>query len=241
MRGVLVDDERLARAELRRLLLEFPEVEIVGEAANVDDAVAEIVRVDPDIVFLDIEIPGGTGFDVLERLERLPLVVFATAYDEHAVRAFEVSALDYLLKPVEPRRLRTALEKARLRLAATAKARTSPPGGFLERAFVRDGPLCLVVEFREVTLFESEGNYTRLHLDGPHAGQTPLLPRSLNYLEERLDPSAFFRANRRELVTLARVARFEPDGPGLIVHLKNGRQVELSRRQSLRFRRVMSA
>jgi two-component system LytT family response regulator len=241
MRALLVDDERLARAEIRRLLLESPDVEIAGEAAHAEEAVAEIGRLDPELVFLDVEMPGGTGFEVLERLERVPLVVFTTAYDEHAVRAFEVSALDYLMKPVDPRRLHAALEKARIRLAATAAPPKAPAGGFLERAFVRDGSFCLVVEFREVSLFESEGNYTRLHLDGANAGKTPLLARSLSYLEERLDPSAFFRANRKELVTLARIARFEPDGTELVVHLQGGREVRMSRRQAQRFRRIMSA
>ena len=236
MKALLADDERLARAELRRLLRELPEVEISGEARNVDEAVQQIELLEPDLVFLDIEMPGGTGFDVLDRIERVPLVVFTTAYDAHAVRAFEVNALDYLLKPVDAGRLRAAVERARARLLVTERRDPARAGGFLERAFVRDGGLCLVVDFREVVLFESEGNYTKLHLEG----QCPLLGRSLNYLEERLDPRAFFRANRRELVNLQRVARIEPAGPGLLLHLTSGREVEMSRRQAQRFRQRMS-
>lgn len=238
MRAVLVDDERLARAELRRLLREFSAVEIIGEATHVDEAVAEVDRLEPDLLFLDIEMPGGTGFDVLERLERVPLVIFTTAYDAHALKAFEVNALDYLLKPVETHRLQVALDKAEARLALSRKRAEPPLGGFLERAFVRDGALCLVVDFRDVLLFESEGNYTRLHL-GAHQ---PLLARSLAYLEERLDPRTFFRANRKELVNLEKVLRFEPGpGSGLALELRDGRAVEMSRRQAQRFRQRMSA
>jgi two-component system LytT family response regulator len=236
VKALLVDDERLARAELRRLLRDVAEIEVVGEAAHVDEAVSRIEELVPDLVFLDIQMPGGSGFDVLERVERVPLVVFTTAFDNHAVRAFEVSALDYLLKPVDPRRLAAAVEKARARLAPPEP--TAPPGGgFLERAFVRDGELCLVVDFRDVALFESEGNYTRLYL----GEQRPLLGRSLNYLEQRLDPRAFFRANRKELVNLSRISRIEgTPGLGLVLHLPNGREVEMSRRQAQRFRQVLA-
>jgi two-component system LytT family response regulator len=237
VKAVIVDDERIARAELRRLLRDFPTVEVIGEASHVEAGAVEVARLEPDILFLDIEMPGGTGFDVLERLDRVPLVIFTTAYDAHAVKAFEVSALDYLLKPVEARRLEAALAKASERLSASPSTAQPPPGGFLERVFVRDGELCLVVDFRDVVLFESEGNYTRLHLEK----HEPLLGRSLSYLEERLDPRGFFRANRKELVTLAHVQRIEPGpGAGLILHLENGRDVEMSRRQAQRFRQVMS-
>jgi len=238
MKAVIVDDERLARVELRRLLRDFPDVQIVGEAAHVEDAVEQVERLQPDLLFLDIEMPGGTGFDVLERLERVPRVIFTTAYDQHAVKAFEVNALDYLLKPVEGGRLCAALQKAEERLRGAREYAEPPPGGFLERAFVRDGELCLIVDFREVVLFESEGNYTRLHV----ASHQPLLGRSLAYLEERLDPRAFFRANRRELINLREVQQIEPGpGSGLALKLRNGREVQMSRRQAQRFRQVMSA
>jgi two-component system LytT family response regulator len=237
MKAILIDDERLARAELRRLLREHPEVEIIGEATHVADAIEQVDRLEPDLLFLDIEMPGGTGFDVLETIERVPLVIFTTAYDAYAVKAFEVNALDYLLKPVEPERLLAALARAAARRASTEKRGQSPPGGFLERIFVRDGELCLVVDVRDVVLFESEGNYTRLHLEE----QQPLLGRSLGYLEERLDPRTFFRANRRELVNLQQVQRIEP-GPraGLALLLRNNREIEMSRRQAQRFKQIMS-
>ncbi len=233
MRAVIVDDERLARVELKRLLREHPEVDIVGESVNIVEAVARIDGLAPDVVFLDIEMPGGSGFDVLERLEHVPIVVFTTAHDAHAVRAFEVHALDYLLKPIDPRRLRDALERA---TARTEEPAASPPARtFLDRIFVRDGDFCGIAELTKIPLLESEGNYTRLHL----AGNQPLLPRSLAYLEERLDPRVFFRANRQVLVNLGFVDRVEPDGTELTLRLSNGRTVTMSRRQALRFRQVL--
>lgn len=235
MRTLIVDDERLARAELRRLLVAHPEVEVVGEATHVADAVKQVELLSPALLLLDIAMPGGTGFDVLERLDIVPIVVFTTAYDAHAVKAFEVNALDYLLKPIDPRRLAGALEKVQAQLRV---ASAPPPGGYLERTFVRDGDLCLVVDLRTVALFESEGNYTRLHLER----EQPLLGRSLNYLEERLDPQRFFRANRKELVNLDLVERITPEpAGGLVLSMRGGRTVEMSRRQSLNFRRTMKA
>ncbi|HEY8208232.1 MAG TPA: response regulator [Myxococcaceae bacterium] len=230
MKALIVDDERLARSELRRLLRDFPDVEIAGEASHVAEAEERARALAPELIFLDIEMPGGSGFDLLERLEDVPAVIFTTAYDAYAVKAFQVNALDYLLKPIEPSRLAAALEKVRSRAAVRAR------GPALERVFVRDGELCLLVELAEVKLFESEGNYARLHLDG----KQPLLLRSLNYLEEKLDPERFVRANRQQLVNLRWVDRIEPGPSGnLVLTLKTGREVEMSRRQSLKFRRQM--
>ncbi|AEI63277.1 LytR/AlgR family response regulator transcription factor [Corallococcus macrosporus] len=239
MRVLIADDERLARAELRRLLAAFPDVEIVGEATHVDETCQRVEALSPDLLLLDIQMPGGTGFDVLERLEEPPDVVFATAYDAHAVRAFEVNALDFLLKPIEPERLATALERVRQRGRAVA-----PPAGPgqtrgapLERVFVKDGERCWLVQLAQVPLITSEGNYARLSLEG-HA---PLLLRSLTYLEERLDPARFFRASRQHLINLDFIEALEP-GPGgtLVARLRGGREVEMSRRQSQRFRERLS-
>ena len=234
MRALIVDDERLARAELKRLLAPFPEVQVVGEAANADEAARLVEALAPDLLFLDIEMPGGSGFDLLARLEHVPRVIFTTAYDTHAVRAFEVNALDYLLKPIEPARLARALE--RLPPVAAEPPAPSPPR-HLERVFVRDGELCWFVELSDVPLFESEGNYARLHLPG----KQPLLARSLNYLEEHLAPEDFFRASRQHLVNLRWVEAVEL-GPGgrLVLRLRGGREVEMSRRQSQKFRERMS-
>jgi two-component system LytT family response regulator len=152
MKALIIDDERLARLELRRLLAEHPEIEIVGEAATGEEALALIPRLAPDLLFLDIQMPGMTGFDLLEHVEDLPQVIFTTAYDEYAIKAFEVNALDYLLKPIPPARLAGALAKVRPR---SGKPR-------LEQVFVREGERCWIVRMADIFLLESEGNYTRV-------------------------------------------------------------------------------
>ena len=229
MRALIVDDERLARVELRRLLAAHPVIEIVGEAADAGEARDKIDELDPALVFLDIEMPGETAFELLASLDAAPVVVFTTAFDHHAVRAFEVSALDYLLKPIDPARLATAIERVLAAEAAKHKpAATDPAAG---RVFVRDGDRCWFVTLADVPVIESEGNYARLDVPGQ-----PLLARSLGYLETKLAAS-FFRANRKQLVNLGHVAKIEP-GPagGLILILASGREIEMSRRQAAKFR-----
>ena len=229
MKALIVDDERLARAELRRLLSAHPEIEIVGEARNGEEALRVIAETEPDLLFLDIQMPGENGFELLERLERAPLVIFTTAYDEYALKAFEVNAIDYLLKPIAPERLAAALERVERRRPAAI------PGS--QQIFVRDGERCWFVRLDDVALFESEGNYTRLYF-----GQNrPLLLRSLNYLEGRLNPAAFFRVSRRHIVNLAFIESIAPwVNGGLQVKLKTGQQVEMSRRRAQSFRDAMS-
>lgn len=230
--ALVVDDERLARAEIVRLLAALPGVRVVGEAAGVAEAEGLVEALDPDLIFLDVEMPDGTGFDLLERLERVPRVVFITAYDAYAVRAFEVNALDYLLKPVDPARLAAALG----RLAPSPEPAPNP-GRPLERIFVRDGARCWLVDLNEVPLFTSEGNYTGLEV----GEERPLVARSLSYLEARLDPEHFFRASRRHLVNLRFVAGVSPGpGPELSFVLRDGRVIELSRRQARLLRERLS-
>jgi two-component system LytT family response regulator len=231
MKTLLVDDEPLARRELRRLLVPYPWIQIVGEASYVDEGVERIRALEPQLIFLDIEMPDGTGFDLLARLELAPHVIFTTAHDDHAVRAFEVAALDYLLKPVEPRRLEAAL--ARLPAAAQAAER----GPALDQLFVRDGARCWFVPLREVRLLASEGNFVRIVWND----QEPLLARSLVALEPHLDAKQFFRANRHQIVNLDHVAGVELGAGGrLVVALRGGPEVELSRRQTRLFRTRMA-
>ena len=232
MKALLVDDEPLARRELRRLLADFPWLEVCGEAGNIDEAVRRIGKLAPDVLLLDIQLPGGTGFDVLDRLEHVPQVIFTTAHDQHAVRAFEVNALDYLLKPVEPERLAAALAKVRQRAEPDAAA-AAPAAAALEQLFVRDGPRCWFVPLRDVSLMTAEGNYVRL-LWGT---RQPLLGRPLAALEQRLDPQAFFRANRRQLVNLAFIEGVEAGlGGRLHLRLRGGPEIEVSRRQARAFK-----
>lgn len=239
MKALLIDDERLARNELRRLLAAFPDVEIVGEAANGKQARAQLTALAPDLIFLDVQMPGETGMELLESLEPpAPEVIFTTAYDEFAVKAFELNALDYLLKPVDPARLAAALEKLRAKLGApSAPVAHQAKLAAEDKVFVREGDRCWFVEVRSIRLLESEGNYTRVHFDAAQ----PQLFRSLNAMEERLDPKYFFRANRRQIINLAWIDKIEPwFSGGLLVHLKGAAKVELSRRQAQEFREKMS-
>lgn len=242
MKALLIDDERLARNELRRLLAAHPDIEIVGEAVDVEDAVQKIEALKPALLFLDVQMPGADGFSLLERLEPpLPAVIFTTAYDEFAVKAFEFNALDYLLKPVDPNRLVAALERLRQRDTAAASADGTPaPVSRLaleDKVFVREGDRCWFVPVKNIRLLESEGNYTRLHFDD----NKPQLFRSLTAMEERLDPRNFFRANRKQVINLTWVEGIEPwFSGGLLVKLKGGLKVELSRRQAQDFRERLS-
>jgi two-component system LytT family response regulator len=225
----LVDDEPLARRELRRLLGAVAGIEIVGEAGDIDDARGRIEELSPEVVFLDIQMPGGTGFDLLAQLDRVPHIVFTTAYDQYAVKAFEVNALDYLLKPIEPERLARALQK----IQTTSRQRDSNRDAPLEQLFVRDGPRCWFVPLREVSLFSAEGNCVRM-LWG---GERPLLGRSLTALEGKLDPRRYFRANRGQVVNLDFVETVElGEGGRLHLQLRDGPEIEVSRRQARLFR-----
>ncbi len=232
MKTLIVDDEPPARRELRRLLADFAWIEVIGEAANVAQAAALIDAQMPELLLLDIQMPGGTGFDLLARLENMPKVIFTTAHDEHAVRAFEVNALDYLLKPIDPARLAAALSRVRNADAA----RPARPDAVLEQLFVRDGPRCWFVPLREVKLLTAEGNYVRLSW-----GKTqPLLGRALATLEERLDPNRFFRANRRQIINLDFIENVVLGVNGrLHVQLRDGPEIDISRRQAQLFKTQM--
>lgn len=240
-RAILIDDERLARAELRRLLLDFPEIEIVDEAANVDEALEKIDLHNPDLIFLDINMPGKTGFDLLQELDRSPYVIFTTAYDEYAVKAFEVNALDYVVKPIETKRLADAIHKVNEAfLKEKAAVQESANRGLLkedDQVFVKDGERCWFVKLGDIRLFESVGNYAKVFF----GGNKPLILKSLNALEERLDEKIFFRANRKHIVNLRMVEKVEPFfNGGLLLELKGGDKIEVSRRQTVRFKEMMS-
>ena len=241
MRAIIIDDERLARAELRKLLQDFPEVEVIDEAANAEEGITKIEAQNPDLIFLDIQMPGRTGFDMLASLEKSPNVIFTTAYDEYALKAFEVNALDYLLKPVEPKRLADAIQKLHF-------IETKEPVGNGEnvnkslltendQVFVKDGERCWFVKLSDIRLFESVGNYAKVFF----GNNKPLILKSLNALEERLDEKMFFRANRKHIINLRIKKKIEPYfNGGLLLELKGGEKIEVSRRQTVKFKEMMS-
>lgn len=235
LRVLIVDDTRLARQELRTLLADVPGVECIGEADDVPAAVAAIAKLQPDLVLLDIQMPSGTGFDVLDALDRAPLVVFTTAYDHYAVRAFDANALDYLVKPVVPERLAAAIARAQDRRPGTEPPVGEPRGllGANDQVFLRDGEQCWFVALHEISRIVVDGNYARVWFRGEDA----LLARSLSALEARLDPSLFFRANRNTLVNLRMVKNIDlAVGDGYDLTLKDGSVVEVSRRQARELR-----
>ena len=239
MKTIIVDDERLARQELRSLLKKHNEIEIVADASDPETAISLIEQYQPDLIFLDIQMPGKTGFEILEDLSFVPHIVFVTAYDEFALKAFEVNALDYLLKPVHPERLAETLNKLKERESLDVIQKQT--GGNVltatDNVFVKDGEKCWFVKLKDVSLFESEGNYVRVHFDG----HKPLILKSLNSLSEKLNNRLFFRANRKYIINLLWLENIESwENGNLIVTLKGGRRIEISRRQSARFKELMS-
>lgn len=238
MKALIVDDERLARAELRRLLNPYKDINIVGEAVNAEDALAKITTLNPDLIFLDIQMPGKNGFELLEELDSVPTVIFTTAYDEYALKAFEYNAMDYLLKPIEPKRLEDTIKRLiEKNKKEQIEADQTPVLTENDQVFVKDGDRCWFVKLSTVRLFESEGNYVRLYFED----NKPLILRTLNYLDERLDSKAFFRANRKHIVNLKWIESIEPwlNG-GLLVKLKGGNKIEVSRRQAIKFKDMLS-
>jgi two-component system LytT family response regulator len=230
MNVLIIDDERLARLELRRLLAAHPQFDIVGEAANAIDGRAAIVELAPDLVFLDIQMPGGSGFDLLASLDNPPAVIFTTAFDQYALRAFDVSALDYLLKPIVPARLAHAVGKVLQPLDA-ARDRPQAQDG---KVFIKDGERCWFVALDQIVLFESEGNYTRVYFDQ----HRPLLLRSLIQLEAKLAPERFLRVSRRQIVNLDFVVGIAPSATGMVLTLKDDIKVPMSRRRAAQFRQL---
>ncbi len=244
VRTIIIDDERLARNELKKLLQEFAEIEIIDEASNAAEGLEKIEQHNPDLIFLDIQMPGKTGFDLLEELDHLPRVIFTTAYDEYALKAFDVNALDYLLKPVEPKRLSEAIQKLHIEEVReplqNGNGQLQPRLGMLgesDQVFVKDGERCWFVKLEEIRLFESVGNYAKVFFDA----NKPLILKSLNALEERLDDKVFFRANRKHIINMRWIEKIEPYfNGGLLLELRGGEKIEVSRRQTVKFKEMMS-
>jgi len=240
IKAIIIDDERLARNELKKLLLQHTEISIIDEASGVDEGIEKIDITHPDLIFLDIQMPGKTGFDLLAELEKAPRVIFTTAYDEFALKAFEVNALDYLLKPIDPQRLADAIQKLQTEIALEQASLMGVNRGPLtesDQVFVKDGERCWFVKLADIRLFESVGNYAKVYFDT----NKPLILKSLNALEDRLDERVFFRANRKHIINLHWIEKIEPFfNGGLLVELKGGEKIEISRRQSVKFKEMMS-
>ncbi len=239
MKALIIDDERLARKELTNLLQEYQEIEIAGEAVNAEDAEEKIKALKPDLLFLDIQMPGKTGFELLQSLESVPEVIFTTAYDEYALKAFDFNALDYLLKPIEPDRLKESITKLlnRANKDAPEEDEVEKKLGPQDRVFVKDGDKCWFVKLENIRLFESDGNYIKIYFDN----FKPMIHKSLNALDERLDDRSFFRASRKHIINLTWVESIESwFNGGLMVVLRGGDKVEVSRRQAARFKEMMS-
>lgn len=237
IKTIIIDDERLAREGLKGLLKEFSEIEIIGEAANVDEALELIDKLKPQLLFLDIQMPEKTGFDLLEELIETPIVIFTTAYNEFATKAFDVNALDYLMKPIQSQRLREAITKAKKQLSDLEQNKDRGKLGAEDQVFIRDGEKCWFVKLSDVRMIESAGNYAKVHFDK----YQPLIHRTLNALDERLSQQVFFRANRQQIINLSYIEKIEPFfNSGFLIYMKDGVKVEVSRRQAVKFKEMMS-
>lgn len=238
MKAVIVEDSRLARQELKELLKQHAEVELIGEAENVDLGYELIQKEQPDLLFLDINMPEKDGFELLEMLDNVPITIFTTAFDEYAIKSFEYNALDYLLKPVNAKRFALALEKAEAKLSE--KSSKTNEGNRLSmdsQIFIKDGEACWLIKIGEISHFEIVGNYTRVFFQD----KKPMLYKSLNQVEEKLPEDSFFRVNRQQIINTNYIDGVVPWFNGkLKLKMKNGDEVEVSRRQSYIFKDKMS-
>lgn len=239
IKTIIVEDSRLARNELRELIKQHPEIEVIAEAENVDQAYELITKLQPQLIFLDINMPEKDGFQLLEMLDEVPMVVFTTAFDEYAIRSFEYNALDYLLKPINENRFADAVEKVKTKLVAVVPQVTLNQGILNENSqiFIKDGEKCWLVRVTDIQLCEIVGNYTRVYFNG----NKPLIYKSLNQVEERLPEHIFFRANRQQIINLQYIQSVDNALSGKLAALmQNGVEVEISRRQSVLFKDMLS-
>ncbi len=231
--AMIIDDSRLARIELKHLLGQYKNIEIIAEIGKPKKAIGIINEKQPDVLFLDIQMPVMDGFELLQHLDNVPEVIFVTAFDQYAIKAFQHNALDYLQKPIEPKDLSRSINKLE---KSFSESTISKKIGSMDRVFVKDGENCWFIEINEIKYFEVDGNYTTVHFKGNH----PMIPKTLNYLESRLDPNLFFRANRNQIINIKHIEKVEPWMQGFRVVLTQGKHIELSRRQTQKFKELMS-
>lgn len=238
IKTIIVEDSRLARNELKELVKRHPELEIIGEAENVDAAYVMINEMKPQLIFLDINMPGKDGFELLEMLDDVPVTVFTTAFDEYAIKSFEYNALDYLLKPINEKRFGDAVQKIKDKINSDEETQVANHNLTEEsQIFIKDGEKCWLVKISEIALFEIVGNYTRVYF----RDCKPLIYKSLNQIEERLPQNTFFRANRQQIINLKYIKSVDNWFNGkLKATMQNGAEIEISRRQSSLFKDMLS-
>ncbi|CAL2095914.1 DNA-binding response regulator [Tenacibaculum sp. 190524A02b] len=236
--AVIVEDSRLARNELKELIKDFSNINLIGEAQDADEGILLIKNTKPDLLFLDINMPEKDGFQMLEELDEVPMVIFTTAYNEYAVKSFEYNALDYLMKPINKKRFKSAVDKVSKKIASrTISELQTQKLSENSQIFIKEGEDCWLVKLYEITLFEIVGNYTRVYFQN----NKPLLYKSLNQIEEKLPNTYFFRANRQQIINTNHIVNITPWFNGkLKLEMKQGINVEISRRQSQNFKKLLS-
>lgn len=231
---MLVDDEPLAVAEMLSMLKNHLEIDVLAVCYDTADAVEKIVQFKPQLLFLDISMPEKNGFELLADLDDVPQVIFVTAHDQFAIKAFDVNALDYILKPVNPERLAEAITKVQRKFIEIQP--TAEKLNIQKRIFIKDGEQCFFVLLSEIYFIESVGNYARIH----YLDKKPLLHKSLNYLEEKLPNEFFFRASRQQIFNISFIQDIIPFfNSTLRIELKGGIKIDLSQRQSVKFKEIM--
>jgi two-component system LytT family response regulator len=237
IKAVIVEDSELARLELKTLLQAHANIEVIAEAGDVRSAIDTLTETSPDLVFMDIDLPGGNAFDVLSELENVPPIIFTTAFENFALDAFEFNTLDYLLKPIKKDRLEKAINKLNIQAKSENDSGIEDLLSGDSQFFIKDGEQCWLIKIRDVRYLEAIGNYSRIFF----ASHSPLHYSSLQKIEKRLDPKHFFRINRQQLVNLEYVDSIEPwVTGGLKITLSCGKELEVSRRQSNHFKQLMS-
>ena len=236
MKAIVVEDSRIAREGLIEMLSSFTEIEVIGQAEHPVPALELIHEKRPDVIFLDIHMPGETGFDLLEKLDYMPRIIFTTAYSEYAIKSFDYHTIDYLLKPIRRDRLAIAIEKLAI-AAEEAVTELKPKLAMNHKIFIKDEDKCHLVSLDSVLYFESCKNHVRVFFDNTSA----FVKKSLTQIEERLPSEFFFRANRQYIVNLQAIISIEEDiKDGYLVTMRNGKAIDISRRQALDLKDLLS-
>lgn len=237
IKALITEDSRLARQELKILLNDYQQIEVIGEASSAEQALALITELSPNVLFLDIHLPGKNGFEILQELDHVPIVIFTTAFDQYALQAFEYNTIDYLLKPIVPAQLARAIGKLEEQLQHKKNGTHSEKLGADDRIFVKDGNKCWFIRLGDIRIFESKGNYTQIFFDK----NSPLVLKSLQHVENTLDIQQFIRVNRQQIVGVKFIAHVaETLGGQMKLTLTSGETIEVSRRQAGRIREVFS-